>query len=198
MLQGRPHLYLEGDGTQRTFLQIADIVEWEVAEAVQLMLALIDGVLPVDVEDLLGDGGHLVDVIGIISDHPDTDDIGDIVECFVLIALLLQLPCQWLFRLDAAFEGVQLDVLFAQSGLEQVWCLLYQLFQLRQLLVIGFQQFCSMGALHNHTNSKRWVKPVMANTWRRLSFILATQTLLPFALATFSSARKRRRPLDEM
>ena len=83
------------------------------------MLAFVDGVLPIDVEDLLGDGCHLVHIVGIVRDHPNTDNVGDIVEGPVLVALLLQFPCQRLFCLYAALEGVQLDVLFVQSCLEQ-------------------------------------------------------------------------------
>ena len=62
VLDGRPHVLQGGAhlqfkaGTAR--FQAADIVQRVVAEGVQLVFALVDAFLPVDVEDALGDGSH--------------------------------------------------------------------------------------------------------------------------------------------
>ena len=95
------------------------------------MLALVDRVLPVDVEDLFRDGSYLIDIVSIIGHNPNADEVCDIVDILVFISFFLQLTRQRLFRLYATFKGVQLDVLLTKSFLEHVGDLLFQFFQLR-------------------------------------------------------------------
>ena len=96
VLDGRPHM-LEG-GTHLDFKAVlielghlivrdktlrytADIMEGVIAEAIKLVeFALIYRFTPVDIEDMLHDSSHLVDIIGIEGDDAHSEYIGDIVE----------------------------------------------------------------------------------------------------------------------
>ena len=129
VLKGRTHLELETVLIEFWHLAVVDevlgdatdIVKGVVAKAGEIMeLALVDGLFPVDVEDMLHDGSHLVDIIGVEGDDAHTEDIGDIFERLVLGALQFEFATKRLLGLDAMLDGVDIKAVLLQSPTQLV------------------------------------------------------------------------------
>lgn len=87
-----------------------------VAEAVQLVqLPLVHTLFPVNVEDALGNGCHLIDLIAVEGDDAQANEIGNIVDGLVLRTFQLQFAYQRLLRLYAMLDGRDVDALFTIS-----------------------------------------------------------------------------------
>ena len=124
VLKGRAHLDLESVlielGHQmvvdKALRYATDIVEGVVAEAGEIMeLALVDGLFPVDIEDVLHDGGYLVDIIGIEGNDAQAENVGDIAERVVFGALQFELATKRLLSLDAVLDGVDVEPILFQG-----------------------------------------------------------------------------------
>ena len=103
MLQGSAHLQFETDGVEfghrgvidHALRQTADVVERIVAEAVELVkFSFIHRFLPIDVEGTLGNGRHLVHVVGVEGDDADTHEICQIVDVVILVTFAFKFTCQ--------------------------------------------------------------------------------------------------------
>ena len=102
-----------------------------VAEAGQLvLLPFVNGVMPVNVEEILDNGGHLVHIVGIEGDDAHSHEVGDVGDAMVLITFLGQFASQRLLGIDAMLNGIQLDALFFQDSAEKRVDSFRQLFQL--------------------------------------------------------------------
>ena len=59
----------------------ADVMERVIAKAVEMMESpFVHGVVPIDLKELLGDGGYTIHVVGIESDDAGSEDVGDVTE----------------------------------------------------------------------------------------------------------------------
>ena len=95
------------------------------------MLALIHALFPVDVEDPLGNGCHLVHLVGVEGDDPYAHKIGDVVDTLVLGSLEFQFAYQRLLGLYPMLYGSDVDALVAQGAAQLVEGILFQLFERR-------------------------------------------------------------------
>ena len=117
MLQSGAHLQFKAGASA---LQTADIVQRVIAEGVQpVQFALIDALLPVDVEDALGDDRHLIDLVGVEGDDAQSHEVGDVVDALVFRTFQLQLPRERLLGLHPVLHGRDVDALFVQ-GMSQL------------------------------------------------------------------------------
>ena len=98
VLQDCPHLYLEADLVHFRMLGIrigrfrnpADVMQGQVAETVYLMhFPFVDGILPVNVEKPLHNGGHFPYIVIIKGDDADSHQVGDVVYALVFGAFEL-------------------------------------------------------------------------------------------------------------
>ena len=114
VLEDRTDLDLETDPVQFGMLCVlilalrdtADVVNGKVAEGIDFVeFPLVHGILPVDFEQPFHNRGHLVHVIRIESDHPESDNIGNIGDAAVLVALELEFSLKRLLGLDPVFDG---------------------------------------------------------------------------------------------
>ena len=80
-----------------------------------MQLTLVDALLPIDVEEALGNDRHLVDFVGIEGDNAQTDEVSDVVDALVFSTLQLQLTRQRLLGLHPMLNGSNVDPLFAQG-----------------------------------------------------------------------------------
>ena len=110
VLQHGPHLHLEAYLVQLRMLgneirrlgDAADIMKRQVAEAVGLVrLALVHRIGPVDGEEALQHGRHLVHVVNVEGDDAQAHQVGYVVNVAVLPALELKLAGKRRLRLDA-------------------------------------------------------------------------------------------------
>ena len=102
-----------------------------VTKNIQLVLALVNAFFPVDIEDALGNGCNLVNLIGIEGDNAQTNQVGDIFNGLILRTLQFQFSCQRLLSLHPILNSRDIDALFAQLRAQQVVSILCQLFQRR-------------------------------------------------------------------
>ena len=100
VLQGSAHLQFETDGVEfghcgvidYTLGQTTNIVERVVAETVKLMeLSFIHRLFPIDIEGALGNGRHLIHIIGVEGDDADTHEICQIVDVVILVTFAFEL-----------------------------------------------------------------------------------------------------------
>ena len=128
MLQRAPHLqlktYLVELRRLRIFIQslrdATDIMERQITETVDFEhLTLVDGVVPVDFKQFLGQSGDDIDFIAIESDDTGTDNIGDVIQRVVFIAFQFQFTCKALLCLDTCFKSRNEDVILFKAGVQQ-------------------------------------------------------------------------------
>ena len=91
MLQGGAYLELEAVVLEFGvcgLAQSADIVQGVVAEAVVLvLLTLVLGVLPVNVEQLFGQRRYTIDLLVVERDDADAENVGNVLKLSVFIPL---------------------------------------------------------------------------------------------------------------
>ena len=83
-----------------------------------MQLALVNGIAPVHLENLIDDGGHLVHIVAVECHHAHTHDVSHVVERVVFGPLQFQFTRQRRFCLDAVLQGNHRHMLFLE-GLAQ-------------------------------------------------------------------------------
>ena len=83
-------------------------------------LALVNGLLPVDVEGSFDNGCHLVNIVSIESNDSQTEDVGDVVKGLVLLTFELKFAGQRLLFLDTMFNRSHIDALLAERPAQLV------------------------------------------------------------------------------
>ena len=114
VLEGGAHLDFEADVVQLRALGVeiaglrdtADKVERHIAERVlPQQPPLVHRVFPIHFEKAVHQRGDLVDLVGVESDDPSADQVGDIGEGLVFMALEFQFPRQAFFLLDTGLDA---------------------------------------------------------------------------------------------
>ena len=154
-------------------------MERVVAETVQLVQhALIDRVVPVDLEQLLHDRRDAVHIIGVERDDTPTEDISNIAQGSVFVAFELEFASERLFGLDTRIDGRHEDAVLGQRLTQQSRYLYQHALQYRFRFPVLLQDHLAM-QIHTYSMVNRLMKPVIMNTWRISALILRTITLLP-------------------
>ena len=126
MLQDAAHLEFETHLVELWHRQViadflgqpANIVQRHVSETVyRHHLALVDGVFPVDFEQLLGEGGDDIHFVAEESDDADADNIGDVIQRAVFVALQFQLSSKALLGLDAGIDARHHNLVLVETML---------------------------------------------------------------------------------
>ena len=107
-------------------------------------LALIDALVPIDIENTLGDGGHFVHLVGVEGDDAKAYEVCHVLNGLVLASLEFQLSFQRAGALYTFFHGGDVDALFLQRFAEHVIGILGQFFQYRQQVVVLAHELLSV------------------------------------------------------
>ena len=111
-----------------------------VAKTVYLVhLALVDTVRPVDCKNASDEGGNLVHLVAVESNHTDAQDIRQVRERVVLARLTFQFSSKAIFCLDAALYRVDVDLVFFDAFAENPLDDAQQLFEKDSLLAVFLQ-----------------------------------------------------------
>ena len=123
----------------------ADVMQRVVAKAVELMESpFVHGVVPIDLKELLGDGGYTVHIVGIESDDAGTEDVGDVTEGGVFGTLEREFAGEGLFGLDTRLDGCNHESVALQRFAELVEHLQTHALQLRQRFAVLLQNHLAM------------------------------------------------------
>lgn len=85
-----------------------------------MLFSLVDRVWPVDVEKCFGQGGNTVYVLIVEHNDADTEDVGNVGQRLIFVALELQFACQRWLGLDARFHGINFKASLHNTFLQQV------------------------------------------------------------------------------
>ena len=85
-----------------------------------MLLALVNGVGPVNIEKRLGHGGNTVYIFIVEHDDADAQDISNVRQRLILVTLALQFAGQRGLGLDARFHGVDFKASLLYTLLQQV------------------------------------------------------------------------------
>ena len=116
-----------------------------IAETIQLVqFALVDGVLPVDVEHLLRHRSDTVHIIGIERNDTSAEKVGHIIKQGIFATLQRQFSGEALFRFDARLDSSDIDVVALQRLVQHPGHGLLHLLECRYGLLVLLKQPLAM------------------------------------------------------
>ena len=124
VLQGAAHLQFEARLVELRHRRVvahrlgyaADVVQRHISKAVYFKhLALVDRVVPVDVEHTLHQCRDDVHLVAEEGDDARAEDVGDVVEGTVFVAFQFQLAGQAFLALDARLKAGDDDILLVKA-----------------------------------------------------------------------------------
>ena len=122
-----------------------NIVEGVVAETVELVhLALVDGVVAVDIEQIGRHCGNLVHIVAVESNDTHADKVGNILGRSVFRALELELACKAALGFHAAFGGGDHETLVRNILADDIQNHLLETLQHRDHLAIFLEDQAAM------------------------------------------------------
>ena len=135
-----------------------------VTETVRVVqAALIDGIFPIDVEKLLGQGGDAIDIVGVERDDPCAEDIGDVAQRMVFVAFERQLAGKTLPGFDPCADSRHRQPVVVYDILQRDFHDTFQPPVYRQQRIVLRQNHFVVD-VHRYWISKMLMKPVIMKT----------------------------------